>query len=155
MGSGPLADWDGGWDLVPYACENVWTQIEYLSARPLADLKALEEEVRNIRPPIGEWQEFAERRGRFDTLPVQALSERLHHVSEADPFLCLDRQPYDQFDLMGVCHYLSKMSAKSTPNVVFMGGTVKHTYFALFRRALSTSDFVRMWTLADLEGGAE
>jgi len=149
MGSGPLSDWEMNWDLIPFACEGVWTNIELLSTKALADLKALEAEVDNVKPPAAEWDALSRKREDFKDLPVEALKERLRHLPENDPLLCLDGQPYDHFDLMGLCHHLEKAAIMSPPNVVFMGGTVSHTYFAPFRRALSTSDFVNMWKVGE------
>jgi len=148
MGSGPIAEWDDNWDLIPYAYQNIWTQIEYLSTKGVVDLRALETEIQGMRPPVANWDVLREKRERFRSFPLEALKERFSRLSETDPFLCLDRLPYDPLDLAGICHHLSRQNIKSPPNVVFMGGTVEHTYFAVFRRALSISDFARLWSFA-------
>jgi type VI secretion system protein VasJ len=146
MGSGPLAEWDNNWDLIPYVCQNVWTQLEYLATKGLASAKALETELQGVRSPVADWDGHREKRERFKDFPLEALKERLSRLSDTNSFLSLDRQPYDQLDLAGICHYLSRQNMKSPPNVVFMGGTVEHTYFAVFRRALSMADFARLWS---------
>ncbi len=151
MGAGPLADWDDHWDLIPFVCEQLWVQAEQAAARPWPDLAAFEGELRAIRPPTSRWSDLASRLTQFENFPLEALRERLRQLSDTDPFLCLDGQPYDHFDLIGVCHYLCRMNTKAIPNVVFMGGTVDHTYFAPFKRALSTADFARMWIAGDNE----
>ena len=33
--------------------------------------------------------------------------------------------------------------------MVFMGGSIGHTYFAPLRRALTTADFVTLWLLSE------
>ena len=53
MGSGPVAGWDTNWDLVPFACENAWVQMEYLSARPFIDLRTFEAEVQKFQGTNG------------------------------------------------------------------------------------------------------
>jgi type VI secretion system protein VasJ len=147
MGSGPLPDWDKNWDLVPYAYENVWAQMECLSTKSVADLTTLGTEIQEIKPPGADWGALLTQRKHFDDAFLAGLGERLHRLSEADPFLCLDGQPYDALDLAGICHHASREEAKSPPNTVFMGGTGQHTYFAVFRRALSTSDFATLWSV--------
>ncbi len=51
MGMGPLKGWEEAWDLLPFACETTWNQIEYLSALVVNDFKKLENEYGQIRPP--------------------------------------------------------------------------------------------------------
>jgi type VI secretion system protein VasJ len=148
MGSGPLAGWDDNWDLIPYVCQNAWAQIEYLSVKGPVGLGSLETEIQGMKSPVADWDALRSKRERFESFPTEALKERLSRLSDTDPFLSLDRQPYDQLDLAGICHYLSRRNSDLTPNVVFMGGTVEHTYFAVFRRALSTADFGRLWSFA-------
>jgi type VI secretion system protein VasJ len=151
MGTGPLPEWHDRWDLIPFACDGPWADIERLSTRSFPDVRALSSEVANLRQPANNWHQFAAESQRFREFPHEALRERLLHLSESEPFLCLDREPYHVFDLIGLCHLLLRSDSKTVPNIVFMGGTIDHTYLAIFRRALSTLDFVRMWTTGEAE----
>ena len=111
---------------------------------------------------MADWAGFSRKRKDFGPHPVEALRERLLRLQPADPFLSLDGrpydhvdgrpydevdgQPYDKFDLVALCHHLCKGSSGVPPTAVFMGGTVERTHFALMRRPVAASDFVRMWT---------
>jgi type VI secretion system protein VasJ len=152
MGSGPLVGWVNEWDLVPLACENTWGQIEYLSTKTFSDLKRLEEEVQNIRLPSAEWSELAKRRESFKGLTSEELSHlngQASSLSESmERFICLDQGlSHDQFELIGLCHLLVKTRTEIVPNVIFMGGTLEKTYCAFFRRPLTPSDFIQLWSV--------
>ncbi len=58
MGEGPLKDWQDHLDLLPFACEKPWSQLEYISSQMFKDLKKLTAEIYNIQPPYPEWSEF-------------------------------------------------------------------------------------------------
>jgi type VI secretion system protein VasJ len=152
MGTGPLKDWVNEWDLVPLACENTWGQIEYLLTRTFSDLKKLEEEVQNIRPPAAEWSELAKRRESFKGLTSRDLGRlngQTSSLSESmERFILLDQGPsHDQFELIGLCHLLVKSRTEMAPNAIFMGGTLEKTYCAFFRRPLAPSDFIQLWSV--------
>jgi type VI secretion system protein VasJ len=152
MGTGPLTGWVNEWDLVPLACENTWGQIEYLSTKTFSDLKRLEEEVQNIRLPSAEWSELSKRRESFKGLTSPELSQlngQASSLSESmERFICLDQGlSHDQFELIGLCHLLVKARTEIVPNVIFMGGTLEKTYCAFFRRPLTPSDFIQLWSV--------
>jgi len=151
MGTGVLKDWEKNWDLIPYACENTWEQMEYLSTGMFSDLKQLEEEVRKIRPPHADLSVFASKRDGYKAVRPQNLTVFERQASKisqnAEAFICLDGDRlYDMFDLIGLYHVLIKMRIKTPPNAVFMGGTLKNTYLVLFKRPLVPSDFIQLWS---------
>lgn len=147
IGTGQLPDWRQRWDLIPFACEPTWLHIEYLSTKSFPDIRALSAEIGAIRQPTIDWDHFANESTRFREFPMEALKERLLNLPENEPFLRLESEHYEVPELIGLCHMIVRSHLKELPNVIFMGGTAEHNYFGLFRRALSTADFVRMWSL--------
>lgn len=154
MGTGPLKDWANHWDLVPLVCDGAWGQMEYLGARPFADLKKLEEEVQGIRPPNAGWSDLTSARDNLAQLEshcVERLERQALSLSEnMESVIPLDQgTSEDPVRLIGLCHYLVKSRTEIMPSVIFMGGTLDKTYCAFFRRPLTVSDFVQLWSLPE------
>ena len=152
MGSGPAAEWVDHWDLVPFACDAAWTEIEQISARSFGDVKSLEAEILKVKGLSADWHGFGEKRkspGKASPEALDNLKIRVHRLSEAEPILRLGEKSYDYFDLIDACHRLLRADSKEPPSAVFMGGTVIHTYLAVFRRPLTESDFLKLWSLSD------
>lgn len=148
MGTGPLKDWTGHWDLLPLACEQTWSHMEFISARRFTDFRDLEEEVGIIRAPSGEWSALSTAGQPHESFSDEGLLEKLCEEAEKDRFwVPLDRMgAYDPKDAASALHrYLKKHS--DPPNAVFVGGVMRSGYVAVFRRALRADDFVQLWTL--------
>ncbi len=143
IGTGMLNGWEEHWHLMPFACERTWDQIEYLSAFMAHDLKKLEQEVQQIRPPLSGWSDF--KMNRKDLKEVkEEISFSLDHTEVA-----LDLKGSSNDDpLIQASYYLSLIQNRiqTVPNAVFMGGTLDQTCLMLFRRPLQTSDFVQLWS---------
>ncbi len=158
MGAGPLKGWEDNWDLLPFACEKTWSQMEYLVTRAFADLKQLEDAVRGIRPPDGSWSDFRsrvgserERASAKDSGEVACGIESLSQGREC--IVPLDRDAsLDPFTLAGIWHSQLKARAGSVPNAVFLGGVSEGSYLAVFRRPLAPGDFIRLWSVG-VSGG--
>ena len=78
--------WEEQWDLLPFACERTWDQIEYLSSLMVTDFKKLEIEVQNNRSPSPEWSEFYSHREPFRnelTSHSNESSRALRYIEEA------------------------------------------------------------------------
>lgn len=153
IGTGPLKGWEKLWDLIPFACEKTWRQIEYLSTQMFEDFKRLESEVQNIRPPYAEWSGFIKKREDFvevNSPGLRELESRASSLSEkAECFIRLDQGPFhDQFEMISLWHFLFKLRGKTVPNSVFMGGTVEKAYIAFFKRPLISSDFIKLWSVS-------
>lgn len=149
MGTGPLDNWPAEWDLMPSVLEHAWEQVEYLSNKTAPGLKAMTADLQNIKSPSPDWPLLAEKRQHSKemlSLDLGTLTHRIASLSEADPFLCLDGLPYGHAELINLCHFIFKARLGTVPNAVFLGGTVEHTYFALFRRPLKSSDFIQFWS---------
>jgi type VI secretion system protein VasJ len=153
IGVGPLKDWENQWDLLPFACERVWGQAEYLSTQKFDDFEALETEVQNIIPPDSEWSELDIKRKKLlesiESQTCKASSQKLEtlNIPDAPEYLiCLEPDKFcDQFTLINYWHLVLKRHYKGTPNAMFMGGKVNRSYMACFKRPLINEDFVRLW----------
>ncbi len=157
LGYGSLSDWEGHWDLIPWACERTWSQMEHISTRMFRDLKQLEDEIRAINPPKADWSEF----GRFNEEVVDdpsgqripdeiriSPSEFIQNIKESEAFLDLNQKPTKDYPrLIHLCHKAIKDQRKEVPKTVFMGGNSLKTYLAIFRRPLGTEDFLRLWSV--------
>ena len=64
LGTGSLREWEGHWDLLPYACLPVWQRIEYLGAQRYEEIGRFESAIRGLHPPVPEWADFSGRRDR-------------------------------------------------------------------------------------------
>jgi type VI secretion system protein VasJ len=159
VGSGPLSGWEEDWDLVPFACEGGWNQMERLGTKGFETVKELEAELRKIRSPAPEWSAFrAERDGLGDRLApaagadpgrmIEELKRRAAQLAqEAEVHLSLDEgMAPDQFTLASLWHSLIRETGGQAPHVVFMGGGQEGSFLLFFRRALTPTDFVQLWT---------
>ena len=148
MGSGHLADWENNWDLLPFACENVWSQMECIATRNHEDAKPLMDEIIQIKAPLADWETFIQRRkeGAATSGQWTILCNRLSNLPKDDPLFHLDERLGETFEILLLCHQFIKSKAPEPPNSVFIGGTIERTFIAPFRRALEPSDFYRLWS---------
>jgi type VI secretion system protein VasJ len=154
IGTGPLSGWVSQWDLLPLAFEDTWGQLEYLSTKAFSDLRELEEEIQNIKPPAAEWLNLARKREVFEELGSLHLSQLEGETSslsgETAYFIPLDTLPSrDRFELIGLCHTLVRARLEAAPRAVFMGGTLEKQYVAFFRRPPAPSDFIHLWSVTE------
>jgi len=163
IGTGPLKGWEEHWELLPFACERTWEQIEYLSALIVTDLKKLEAEVQNIRPPCPDWPEYESRREEVrkefasdSGLGPEDTGEAVKLLEKTELFITLDDGAgRDQIARIGFWHWFFRARMTAIPNVVFMGGSFEKVCLALYRRPLAPSDFLELWTLPTGEGGSD
>jgi type VI secretion system protein VasJ len=160
-GSGLLDSWQDNRDLLPFACEKTWGQIEYLASNLFPDLKRLEEEIRTIRPPDTDWQglrakrkalnEIGSRHDPYASFPDLGELRKLAAANgeKGEVFVSLDRGPCnDKIMRVSLWHLLFSESSAEVPNALFMGGTLEKAYLALFRRPLKSADFTRLWSVS-------
>jgi hypothetical protein len=161
MGTGTLPGWEENWGLLTFLFEGIWSQIEYLASRPLADLKQLESEINRINMPIEDWPALATQGLRADGLghghdqndhtstfgsigrAAEALLMRNEFLVSIDSY-----HDGDASSLMGYWNRALKSRTDIVPNAVFMGGIPEQTYLALFTRSLNSSDFERLWSVS-------
>ncbi|MDY6951661.1 MAG: type VI secretion system-associated protein TagF [Thermodesulfobacteriota bacterium] len=159
MGVGIIEGWEDQWDLLPFACEKTWCQMEHLSAMGSASFGELEAQVKALVPPYPVWLEFMSQKGGLheassvgenagSSPSIKELANRLATVSQGkDFFASLDGGlANDPQTLAALWHGLMKARMSDIPSAVFMGGTPDQASLAVFKRALAPTDFVRLWS---------
>jgi type VI secretion system protein VasJ len=168
MGGGPMHNWEESWDLLPLACEQTWSEMEYISAQIVQDFDILKKSIENIEPPQPQWKDLRERSAaasvsekmssspilRCDDgdleLQVRLLTDKTNGV------VSLNQIPFhDQFSVVGCLHALLKRHIPVAPNAVFVGGTLDKSFLVLFQRPLLTEDFVTLWSIPTGENRGE
>lgn len=159
VGVGPLKKWDRHWELLAFALENTWSQIEYLSAKRFLEFKQLEDELQSIPFPVNDWTEFKSQSeqaekdevriastSRFD---IKKFRDTIANLSgKTEFFIPLETElANQQFRILSTCHLTLKKSSKIAPHAVFMGGVPQKVCLALFNRPLKPLDFVRLWSI--------
>ena len=157
IGTGTLQKWENHWDLLPLACEEIWSHIEYLTTKRFLNFKQMEEGVRIIKPPYPDWSEFTNQRdSRFE----YSSNNRLFHqdlkgikesvdslTKKTEFFVPLDSvSSNDPITLACPWHSFLKSHIREIPNAVFMGGVPDETCLGVFKRPLVPADFVRLWS---------
>jgi type VI secretion system protein VasJ len=161
MGTGALRCWQENWDLLPFACEKTWRQIEHLAANLYATFNKLEEEIQAIRPPVADWQGLAEKRRELNAFgsPLDPYASFLDlgdlkklaaaGKGRSEVFVSLDRGPCaDKILHVSLWHLLLKEALPAFPNVLFMGGTLDKALLVLFQRPLKSTDFTLLWSVS-------
>lgn len=158
MGIGPLKKWDRYWELLPFALENTWSQIEYLSAKRFLDFKQLEDGVQKISPPVGDWPEFKSQIEQAENdeawfastshFDIKNFKDTINNLSnKTEFFIPLETELVnEQLRILSTCHLFLKKGSKIAPHAVFMGGMPQKVCLALFNRPLKPHDFVRLWS---------
>jgi len=149
MGTGKLEDWEDNWELLPFACEGLWRQMEQLASKNYGAFESLEEDLSMFRPPQSRWQEIhleklasAEQNAvssDFHFRPDQLEQEKAMFL----PFQILGHN--DFFTMISDAHALLKKEIHTAPNSLFIGGLIDQPGLAVFKRPLSKQDFERMW----------
>lgn len=161
IGSGPLRDWEEHWDLLPFACENTWCQLEYLATHRFDDVKKLEAELAQIRPPSGAWEAHEARRRSLNEigspldpyasfLDLEKLKKQARGLAgETEIFVSLERGTNaDKILQVSLWHHLFREALKAAPGALFLGGTLEKVWLAAFKRSLAAPDFVQLWSVS-------
>jgi type VI secretion system protein VasJ len=158
IGTGPLTDWPANWDLLPYALEGIWSQIEYLASGAHKNFGKLKERLRQMKLPSSDWLALANQRAMAGTLNIsthvakepRALAKYVQSLTKTgETFVSLYCEPeIDSFLLAGYLNCALKSHLSIVPKAVFMGGDSEKSYMAIFNRALNSDDFVRLWTIS-------
>jgi type VI secretion system protein VasJ len=166
LGTGPLREWEGNWDLLPYACLPLWQRIEYLGAQRYEEIGRFESAIRGLHPPVPEWADFSGRRDREASVPDVRSGNAGPGVAsnneggdalpgESSRFIRLDGGAGgDPF--RAAVGWQSRLRGEDAeaPNAVFFGGTFSRAYLGVFRKRLSTPDFARIWNVTAGEEGS-
>ena len=155
MGGGFLDDWEENWELVPLACENIWTQMEKITAHPFADVQSIERELAALRPPLPQWFTFRKEyekdlreNSSLSLSDVELFCGKIRNLSEKkEGYIIFD--PLSDCDIFNSVEFVEQVLKEnhvSTPSVIFIGGTVDMSCLAFFRRPLTVSDFSTLWS---------
>jgi len=155
MGTGHLKDWEEAWELMPFACEQTWEQCEFISTKTFSNLKIMETELNNIKPPYPGWPEFKIRKDDITLAFTPELSCLEDTASGLSENVILIEQKYhdDQFARISYLHFLLKSRFNIMPNAFFLGGTPENTFLVFFQRPLTRADFIQLWSINS--GGME
>ncbi len=162
VGTGLLEGWQDHWDLLPFALEKTWRRIEHLSVHRFASINRLEDEILSIYPPSAEWSEFAFKIREseendssicdgwmlLDSPSLQ--NDSFGRAGQTAYFVPLTGRPPDH-PMTEICFllFLLKKRLEDVPNAIFVGGLPEKSYLAVFTRPLTSSDFVRLWSISD------
>ena len=153
IGTGLLQGWEEQWDLMPLACEKIWSGIEYIATQNFNELKKLEKEVNSIRQPQLEWPDLKSKKDLFrgDMSAFQNIPDLPQEKKEI--FIPLEQgSHHDQNLLISHWHSLFRISAETIPNAVFMGGSIGRSFVGFYKRPLTAVDFLQLWTAgSDIE----
>lgn len=162
-GTGILDDWINHWDLLPFALEKVWGQMDYLCSKRYNNYKNFEEETFNIRPPEPSWQNYAQNRQELykssanssDAVPwdIVKFKQQLTRLAKIPRlYAYIDQDLAANISIpLGLWHTLMKNSLTHAPSSVFIGGTGDSIYLAVFMNALTANDFVELWSDSNLD----
>lgn len=155
MGYGDLGSWENQWDLLPFAFEQTWSQMEYISVKNYNDISKFEVEIQNVRTPIPGWPEFKAKRDDSLKLIISSndnglsnyindmKNQALNLSKKTECFICLDdKTSLDKSILLSFWCFHLKLHIKTMPNIMFVGGSLEKSYMALFNRPLILADYV-------------
>ncbi len=146
MGSGLLDKWEENWELLPLACEGLWSQMEQLATKNYQGLDRLKDDLLMLRPPQARWQDLHRQSAELldgllpGDLPVPGAAAQ---DALFLPLRCADHG--DPFALIIQLHRVLKEKIRVVPNTLFVGGPLEQPGLALFTRPLHIGDFARMW----------
>ncbi|MFH0730426.1 MAG: TagF domain-containing protein [Pseudomonadota bacterium] len=156
MGAGVLPDWQRHLPLLPFALEKTWIQMEYLATKRYIDFSQLENDIRRLPAPAGQWSELQkEARQRLDACQLiddsrkEMIRQRVSdHAAEPEFLAPFDAAAcLDAVTAAGIWHSALTEQNGTAPNATFLGGILNATFLAVFRRPLMVSDFIRLWSV--------
>ena len=156
MGSGPLEGYPRCWDLLPFAFETLWSQMEYLCGKRYMDFSQLEADTQRLPTPENRWSTFeADRKNRWDawcpqTPPNQEKIKKALRPHAGKPqFLIslIESESPDVTSTIGLWFSLLKSEEKTMFGTAFFGGNLSKTCLAVFRRPLDAADFAQLWSV--------
>lgn len=148
MGTGRLENWENNWELLPFACEKVWCQMEQLASKNYESFESFQEDMKTLRPFQGHWKELAMEKIEFVKKASVAVLDLQTDFLEQEQAMFVPFQDAVQYDFLAAIsdvHSQLKMKINVVPNSLFMGGLFDNPGLAIFKRPLSRQDFVRMW----------
>lgn len=149
MGCGPLGGWEERWDLLPLACEKTWAQMEYASTGSPVGFSRFETQVREMRPPDGNWSGVSTLRNTVGNPDSEAAERVSGCLREGRTLVALAVGGGGDPALSASIGFsLARSQGQTVPNAVFLGGTFDRTRLALYTRPLTAADFAALWRSA-------
>ncbi len=156
IGTGSLSGHHRRWDLLPFAFESIWSQMEYLCGKRYLDFSQLEADVQRLPTPENRWSAFeTDRKNRWEawcsqTPPNQEKIKsalRLHSGSPQCMMPLIEDNSSDITSTIGLWFSLLKAEEKTMFGTAFFGGNLSETCMAVFKRPLDSDDFVKLWSV--------
>jgi type VI secretion system protein VasJ len=158
-GTGPLKKCQDRWEMLPFACEPVWAQMEYLGTGQYEGVQQLGERVDRIHPPTRDWSRAQERPGvhgqgeaegehPHTEQEIQKIEDHVAAVQDLPGFIVSMElmASADPLTVAGLWHRILKDKLAGFPNALFMGGVPEKTCLAVFQRSLAPPDFIKLWS---------
>ena len=159
MGTGPLLKWQSYPELLPFALEKTWKQMESVGVGRYADIQSLKEEIYRLAPPEADWKSLNRHLAEAERLnadvsvqhPDEAIKRLLligEPVSKSDPLFIEIKNAITEnsSDMAGRYGLQLKKQAVDLPSAFVMGGIPQKSYLAFFFRPLGVRDFIRLWS---------
>lgn len=160
MGTGKLKGWEQHWEYLPAELDLTWRQMEQLSASRAERFGELEQALDRFQPPVPDWSNLKKTgypitRSRPDSLLPETKRLYRDHLDQidmeqAESFQAIPLEG-DPVNATVEWHRREKAQHHRIPSSLFMGGPVENPYIVVFNRALSSLDFVRLWTLEKMD----
>lgn len=138
VGSGTLAGWERSWERLPAAFDQIWSRIEFMCAKRAHDLAELKSDLDALPAPALDCG------SPRCTAPREGAGPRLSSGG-----MCTVPLAGGEDHIAEVVRKLAGMREGSgiTPDAVFIGGTRERSFLVAFARALSSEDFVSLWSM--------
>ncbi len=152
IGAGHLSSWEKQWDLLPFACEAIWLQMEYMLSKDIRDSLRLGEQLKSIKMPKPDWPDYLLRRQNIKGLDNEmkiTMEKAISQFSDGTDlyFEIKNADINSHFDIICIYHNLLRLKQSSPPYAIFMGGSIERLYAVCYRRSLLTNDFIKLWSM--------
>ncbi len=148
VGQGIVKGWERQWPQLPLILDKTWSRLERLAVHGYEDLKALEEELRQLAAPSE--RDAGSDGGAQPPLPgepLRACQADLQRTGRA--LIALGVQPgLDPQQNALHWHAGLQSCCPVIPRAVFMGGNPGRAYLSAILRPLTAADFVALWSVA-------
>jgi len=161
MGTGAVIKWRTHPELLPFALEKTWKQMESLAAGRFVDLQSLKEEVLRLSPPEvnrqlhnrhlekSEIRLSSDRDASYPGEDINRLPSSQKPVSQQEQLFIeiKDAATENPLNLATAWSLRLKKQAVDLPSAFLMGGRPEKSYLAFFFRPLGIGDFVHLWSI--------
>lgn len=162
MGTGILKGWEKSWYLVPLVCERTWLKMEYLATKKFLSLKDLKDDLSYLPVPQAAWNKYLQNSEALQDRISRSRKEKNIYSDIKNILTPFVEEPEkkellvplnslgsfdEQFEIAVACHFLMEKQSIPIPHIVFIGGTFESSFLAVYEKALTSDDFVSLFTL--------